>query len=241
MARFHKIVEYHSEFYNQSNETEQWLRLSDGCFRNCWNCYAPTKKVHYKIPEIIRNKVVIMDMNFLWAYPNPAETLKFLGNRIVNKKCVKYDFCSGLDYTLLTPEICRILFYHRFGRFNNKRNFTKAPRIAWDRSVKEQKIMKGALKELKRAGFTMRNIQVFILANGKIPFDECALKLDLMKVWNVQVADCWYDNQKRGSVEPRYWSYDECKAFGKLCRTHNKLVNFGIDPELADLNMPGAI
>jgi len=27
-------VEYHSEFYNKIEEQEQWIRLSDGCFRN---------------------------------------------------------------------------------------------------------------------------------------------------------------------------------------------------------------
>ena len=44
-----KEIEYHSEFKNDLNDTEQHIRLSDGCFRDCWNCYAPTKKIWYKV------------------------------------------------------------------------------------------------------------------------------------------------------------------------------------------------
>ena len=50
-------VKYHSEFYNKCNDTEQWIRITDGCFRNCWNCYCPTEKKVYDLPEVIRNKV----------------------------------------------------------------------------------------------------------------------------------------------------------------------------------------
>ena len=64
-------MEYHSEFYNKIDESEQWIRLSDGCYRNCWNCYCPKEVVSYSLPEIKRNKVVILDMNYLYAHDNP--------------------------------------------------------------------------------------------------------------------------------------------------------------------------
>ena len=227
----HTDVEYHSEQYNKFNDTEQWIRLSDGCFRNCWNCHAPTKKIHYDLPEIIRNKVVIMDMNFLWAFPKPLETIKKLGEARVNGKVVYYDFLCGLDYGLITHEIAEALHENRFGHFNSKRNFIKGLRIAWDRSFDEQKIIKNAIYMFRKAGYQMKATQIFVLVNGKVSFSECVRKLDLMKVWNVQIGDCWYDNQIRGSVIPEYWTNDECKEFGKMCRKHNQYVNFGVDPE----------
>jgi len=171
-------------------------------------------------------------MNFLYAYPNPEKTLKELGSRRVNGKVVYYDFYCGLDFTLFTQELCDTLYQNRFGRFNNKRRFIKGLRIAWDRTVKEQIVMKKAIDMLKKAGYDAKTIQVFMLTNGLIPFSECKLKLDLMKVWNVQVADCWFDNQKRGSVIPIYWNEKECKIFGRECRKHNQIITFGIDPEL---------
>ncbi len=95
----------------------------------------------------------------------------------------------------------------------------------------DQMIIKNAIYMLRKAGYQMKATQIFMLVNGKVPFSECKMKLDLMKVWNVQVSDCWFDNQIRGSVIPEYWTNEECKEFGKLCRKHNQIVNFGVDPE----------
>ncbi len=226
-------VAYHSEFYNEFNDTEQWIRLSDGCFRNCWNCYCPTQKLSYEVPEIVRNKVVILDMNFLYACPEPLNIIQKLGSQRVNGKKVYYDFYCGLDFTLLTPTVCEALKLYRFGRFTNKRKYISGIRMAWDRSIREQKEIKKAVQMLKEAGYNPKSLQVFMLCNGKeVSFGECKLKLDLMKIWNVQVADCWYDNQKRGSVEPIGWTKSECDDFGRLCRDHNLMVMYGIHPEI---------
>ncbi|MFH1638383.1 MAG: hypothetical protein ABIB71_08210, partial [Candidatus Woesearchaeota archaeon] len=64
-----------------------------------------------------------------------------------------------------------------------------------------------------------------------ISFTECCQKLDILKVWGVQVSDCWYDNQTFPKVKPIGWLEHECKMFRRKCRKHNQLVNFGIDPE----------
>jgi hypothetical protein len=220
-------VVYHTERYNVTNDTEQWIRLTDGCFRNCWNCYCPAEKKVYPCPEIIRKKVVILDMNFLYAHDHPLETIKWLSTMDVH-----YDFYCGLDFTLLTQDTCNAL-RPRFGRFNNKRNFIPGIRLAWDRTVREQKEMKAAIQMLLKAGYRAKNLQIFMLCNGKsVPFVECVQKLNLMKVWNVQVADCWYDNQKRGSVVPDSWTGEQCLTFGRLCREHNQIVIYGIYPEM---------
>ena len=56
--------------------------------------------------------------------------------------------------------------------------------------------------------------------------------MDLCKVWNVKIADCWFDNQLSPNIKPIYWTQEQIKEFRKKVRKHNQLVNFGIDPEL---------
>ena len=58
---------------------------------------------------------------------------------------------------------------------------------------------------LTKAGYRPRDIMVFMLCNWKIPYSECMKKLDLLKVWNVQVCDCYFDNQIK-NIPPVYWS-----------------------------------
>ena len=221
-----KKVEYHKEFINKIGGSEQHIRLSDGCYRDCWNCYAPKEKVWYKLPEIVRNNVVFYDMNFLWAYPNPLETIKKLGEIKVNGKVVYYDFWCGIDFTLLTSEIAKALKESRFGRFNNKRSYARGLRIAWDRSLKEQEQFIKAIEMLDEAGYNRINHQVFMLTNGKIGFNECRRKLQVLMYQHLQVCDCWYDMQKRGKVDPLFsWTAEQCKIFGGLCRDHNIIIS----------------
>jgi len=56
-------------------------------------------------------------------------------------------------------------------------------------------------------------------------------KVDVLKVWNVKVNDCWFDNQLSPNIKPLFWSEIQIKDFRKKCRKHNQLVLFGIDPE----------
>ncbi len=216
------IMEYHSEFYNKLNDTEQWIRLSDGCYRDCWNCYCPKEIKHYQIPKIERNKIVLLDMNFLYAYPNPLKTIEYLGQIKVNKKVVYYDFQCGLDFTLLDKEIAAALKAGRFGRFNNKRKYANGLRIAWDRGIDEKVEFIKTIHILKEVGY--KQIQIFMLVNGKVTFNECVMKLLVLKDLRVEIGDCWYDNQRRGSIKPIYWTKEECILFGKLCRSHNVAI-----------------
>lgn len=217
-------VEYHREFYNKCNDQEQWIRLSDGCFRSCWNCYCPKDKLSYNLPKIERNKVRFMDMNFLYAHDNPKQVLDNLSTVKVNNKVVHYTFLCGLDFTLFTPEIIRLMKKARVGRFNNKGNWINGLTFAWDRGINEKDKIIKAIDLLVENGYPRRNIAIFMLCNGKISFNECLEKLKVLKNLRVQIQDCWYDNQKRGSIKPIFWSDEECKTFGKLCRSHNIAV-----------------
>lgn len=217
-------VVYHREFYNKINDTEQWIRLSDGCFRSCWNCYCPKDKLSYDLPEIIKNKVRFLDMNFLYAHDNPKKILKKLAMIKVNKRVVKYTFLCGLDFTLLNPEILSLMKNARVGRFNNKGNWINGLTIAWDRGLNEKELIIRSINMMEQSGYKKRNIVCFMLCNGKIPYDQCVLKLKVLKDLRVQVQDCWYNNQIRGKIKPIYWTNEECKSFGKMCRSHNIAV-----------------
>ncbi len=216
-------VIYHSEFYNKCNDTEQWIRITDGCFRNCWNCYCPTEKKVYDLPEIVRNKVRFLDMNFLHAHPNPLDFILSLPKKLKNR-VVKYTFLCGLDFTLFNQEILNAMKEMGIGRFNNKGNFINGISFAWDRGINEKELFKKAIDMIVKAGYLKRNIQILMLCNGKVSYEECLKKLKILKDERVQVADCWYDNQKRGSIEQIYWTKEECDAFGRMCRSHNIAV-----------------
>jgi len=217
-------MKYNSEFYNKCDDKEQWIRITDGCYRNCWNCYAPVDKKVYALPKIERNIVRFLDMNFLYAHNNPIQFIDNLSKIKVNNRVVRYTFLCGLDFTLLTREFLVSCKKARVGRFNNKGNFINGLTIAWDRGYDELDLFNKAIDMIVDSGYKRSNIQVFMLCNGKVPYGECVKKLKILKEKRVQIADCWYDNQKRGEISPCYWSKEECLSFGKLCRAHNIAV-----------------
>lgn len=213
-------VKYSYGSYNKFNGQEQWIRISEGCPHNCPYCYEPQEIKFFGIPEIVRNTVKIMDMNLL-CKREALSVIKELGKKRVNNKIVNYEMICGIDYRFLTQEIANALRESRF----------KKIRIAWDWFYKDQLKIKDAISILIKAGYKKHEIMIFMICNWRIPYSECCLKLDLCKVWNVQVSDCYYDNQVK-HIEPIHWTSKQIKAFRKKCRKHNQLVNFKIDPEV---------
>lgn len=207
--------------YNKYNENEQWIRITEGCPHNCPFCYEPQEIKVFGIPEIIRNNVKIMDMNLL-CKKEALEIIEELGKKRVNGKVVYYELICGIDYRFLTQEIANALKQNRFIK----------PRIAWDWFLQDQYAIKDAIEKLVKAGYKRKEIMVFMICNWKIPFEVNCRKLDLCKVWNVKVADCYFDGQVFPNVIPIYWTDEQNKTFRKMVRKHNQLVNFGIDPEI---------
>ena len=210
--------------YNKFNDQEQWIRLSEGCPNGCPFCREafenPILKV-YEIPELVRNEVKILDMNLL-CHPEALEIIKDLGRRKVNGKVIYYELLCGVDYRFLTQELASALKQARF----------KHIRIAWDFSFSLQKIIKERTKLLLNAGYSPKDIMIFVICNWKTTYEENLKKMDLCKVWNFQMADCYFDNQLSPNIKPIYWTEEQIKSFRSKVRTHNMLVNFGIDPEL---------
>lgn len=214
-------VKYSYGAYNKFDDKEQWIRITEGCPHNCPYCYEPQKIKIFGIPEIVRNKVKIMDMNLLCKHES-LKIIKDLGKIRVKKRVVYYELICGIDYRFLTQKISDAL---KKSRFNNIR-------IAWDWFYKDQRKIKKAIDMLIKSGFKPHDIMIFMICNWKISYNENCKKLDLCKIWNVQVADCYYDNQTSPNIIPIHWTDKEIKSFRSKVRKHNQLVNFKIDPEV---------
>lgn len=210
--------------YNVVKGDKQRIEMHRGC---PWAgeheyCYAPDIKdvnINFPVPEIVCNKVEILDMNFL-ARPDALEVIKELGKKRVNGKVVYYEEICGWDYRLLTPELADAIHASRF----------KNIRIAWDDPFDVQMKIKDAVDMFVDAGYKRNSISAFMIVNWRVPFDECLRKLDLMKVWGIKVCDCCYDGGYDIAV-PGRWSLEEIKAIRRICRKHNQTVLFGIDPQ----------
>ncbi len=219
-----RSIPYSKGEYNKTDDTEQWIRLSEGCLNGCPYCREgienPELKV-FEITELVRNKVKIMDMNLL-CHPEALEIIRELGRRKVNNKVIYYELLCGVDYRFLTQELAVSLKQARF----------KNIRLAWDFSFFLQKEIKEKTKLLLNVGYSPKDIMIFVICNWKTTYEENLRKMELCKIWNFQMADCYFDNQLSSNIKPIHWTEEQIKDFRSKVRKHNQMVNFGIDPEL---------
>jgi len=213
-----------NEIYLEDGIEYQTIRLSEGCPNGCPFCREafenPELKI-FEIPEITRNDVHILDMNLL-CHSEALEIIRELGRRKVNNKVIHYELLCGVDYRFLTQELAVALKQARFEHI----------RIAWDFSFGLQKKIKEATKLLLNVGYSSKDIMIFVICNWKTTYEENLKKMDLCKVWNFQMADCYFDNQLSPNIKPIHWTEEQIKDFRHRVRKHNMLVNFGIDPEV---------
>jgi len=219
-------VKYSYGPYNKFNKTEQWIRLTEGCPHNCPYCYEPQEYKIFKMPPIRRREVKIMDMNFL-CKPQANNILKELAEIRVEGKVVYYDFVCGFDYRFMTEERAKLIKAAR----------VKKIRLAWDWAYRDQIKLKPAIDLMKKVGYKQPSqIMVFMVCNWKLSYSECCLKLDMLKLWRVMVADCYYDNQLPPNIVPIHWTHEQIKSFRRKCRVHNRCVRLGIDPDMIPNN-----
>jgi hypothetical protein len=80
--RFYKDVELIKPYafgpYSKVRGDRQAIRITEGCVWNCPHCYEPIKIKIFGIPEIVRNDVLIYDMNLL-CKPEALRIIKDLG------------------------------------------------------------------------------------------------------------------------------------------------------------------
>lgn len=207
--------------YNKYNGIEQWIRISQGCPNQCPFCYEPKEEIVFGVPEIVRNKVKIMDMNLL-SKMRALEIIKDLGRKRVNGKVVYYELICGIDYRFLSAEIAQALKQSRF----------KNIRLAWDYGLSDQYKILDAIRILLKAGYKTKDLMIFMICNWQIPYSVCFKKMYLCAVWGIKVADCYFDGQVAPRIKPLGWTAEEIHRFRAVVRKHNQYVRFGIDPEV---------
>jgi len=223
-------VNYSRGPYNKVKGDQQWIRITEGCPWNHEYCYEPTEIKIFGIPDILRNKVGIMDMNLL-CKPEALDIIKKLGETQVDGKVVHYEMLCGIDYRFLNPETAQALYDARFGAFNKKGEWYRSMRFAWDMSFDEQDKIRETIKILENAGYKNEELMIFMICNWRTPYSTNLRKLDLCKIWGVKVADCYYDNQTGPQFIPLHWTLDQIYDFRRKARKHNQMIRFKFDPQ----------
>lgn len=193
--------------YNLTNATNprpldyQIVHASRGCERRCSFCgtwkietkFKPKKSIK---EEITSRRVVFYDNNFL---QNPYIE-NILDELISLKKAKKLSWCesqSGLDgiFLLERPYLARKI---KEAGFRN-------PRIAWDWGYDQAESIRNQLDLLVNAGYSHKDIYIFMLYNWNICFEDMERKRSKCWEWGIQIADCRYRplNQTYDNYDPR--------------------------------------
>jgi hypothetical protein len=216
----------------------QIIHTSRGCFRKCDFCGTWKIESNYSFKESIKNeicsnKLVFYDNNLL-TNPNIESILEEIANIKYNGKSIICESQSGFDGRILSkkPHLGKLI---KKARFQNIR-------IAWDHNFSDWKQIKKQIKILVKAGYSSKDIFVFMLYNWDVPFKEMEKKRIKCWEWKVQIADCryrhleqTYDNynpKKKQTYEDYYihnnWTDDEVKQFRKNVRRQNICIRQGL-------------
>ena len=228
----HKKAEKCEPAYNLVNVNYQIIHTSRGCVRRCKFCgvWKIEPKFEFKKSiknEIRSNQLVFYDNNLL-ANPHIKDILREIANTEVDGKAVICESQCGFDGRLLTPELARLIKKARF----------QYPKIAWDGPYSEHKNIKKQLDMLIEAGYSHKDISIFMIYNWDQDFREMEKKRLKCWEWRVQISDCRYRpldqtfdnyNPKRVQTNKDYfihlkWTDDEVKQFRKNVRRQNICV-----------------
>jgi len=215
-----------------------------GCIRKCKFCgtwkiepkqiYKTTEQIINEVKNNGKNKIIFYDNNFL-ANPNAKEILRSLADLRINGKPVLCEAQSGFDGRLMDLETVKLIKSARF----------QYPRIAWDHGYIQRKSIKKQIGLLNKAGYSRKDIFVFMIYNYDVTFEEMEKKRKLCKKWGVQIADCRYrplwqlwDNYnpqaRKGQTEKDYyihkkagWTDSKIRKFRKNIREQNIGIRYG--------------
>jgi hypothetical protein len=216
----------------------QIVHSSRGCFRKCSFCgtwvIEPEFNARNTIYDLIEpglnfglKNIVFYDNN-LFYNPHIEDILKEL---IELKKQQKIGWCesqSGFDGRFLVkkPHLATLLKMAGF----------RSPRIAWDWGYDQWPKIKKQIQVLIDAGYSRKNITVFMIYNWDLDFEEMEKKRIKCWEWGVQISDCrnrpldqLHDHYKplrdQNSGEDYYihpnWTDAEVKQFRKNVRKQN--------------------
>jgi len=226
------FIEAYKKFANHVNF--QILHGQRGCVNRCKFCGTWIVEPEFKCKksikeEIFKRKLIFYDNNFL-ANENIRDILKELIELKKQKKILWCECQSGLDGRILlkNKDLAHMLKEAGF------RNI----RIAWDGGLNQYSKINEQVNILNEAGYKNRDIEVFMIYNWDIPFEEMEKKR--IKCWElgVQISDCRYrplNRWKRDFYNPRIigqnygyyihkkgnWTDAKVKQFRRNVRRHN--------------------
>ncbi len=232
-----KNAEKYEPAYDLVNVDYQIMHTSRGCIRRCKFCgtwkIEPEFKYKKSIKdEICSNRIIFYDNNLL-ANPYIKNIFEELKNSKYNGRVVYSESQCGIDGRLLTPKLAKLL---KQARFLN-------PRIAWDHSYGQRKMIKKQIDMLVDVGYPVKDIYIFMIYNFEQDYYEMLNKLRQCKKWGVQIADCRYRplDQTFDNYNPRIsqtnkdyyihskWSDRQIKLFRKKVRQQNIMIRHGFD------------
>lgn len=213
----------------------QIIHTTRGCLRRCKFCgvwkIEPKFESKKSIKnEIQRNQLIFYDNNLL-ANPYIGNILEEIANTRHNGGAVYCESQCGFDGRLLTPKLAKLIKKARF----------QYPKIAWDHSYSKHKNIKKQLGMLINAGYSHKDISVFMVYNWDHDFHEMEKKRLKCWEWKMQISDCRYRpldqtydnyNPRRAQTDADYfihpkWTDAAVKQFRKNVRRQNICVRLG--------------
>ena len=235
-------LEYIIPNYDLVDVDYQIIHTSRGCIRKCgfcgtyiiepdWICKKSIEK------EIIKKKLIFYDNNLL-ANQYIENILEELIKLKKEKKISYLGSQSGFDGRILRkkPHLAKMLKDAGF----------KNPKIAWDYGIKQSPKIKEQIDLLVEAGFSEKEISIFMIYNYEPNYEEMEEKRVCCAEWGVQITDCRYrplnatfDNYssyKRKQTSDDYyiheemgWTDQKIRKFRRNIRRHNICIRHGVD------------
>lgn len=223
----------------------QIVHTSRGCIRKCGFCgtykIEPTwickETIKEEIEKTGKKKVIFYDNNLL-ANEHIENILKELKELKEEKKITYVESQSGFDGRILRkkPHLAKMLKDAGF----------KNPKIAWDYGIKQAPQIKKQIDLLIEAGFTAKEISIFMIYNYEPEYEEMEEKRVKCAEWGVQITDCRYrpldstfDNYssyKRNQTSDDYyihkekdWTDAKVRKFRRNIRRHNICMRHEVD------------
>jgi hypothetical protein len=241
----HEQAEMCPPDYSLVDADFQIVHASRGCVRTCRFCgthtiepeFTPKKSIRR---EIEKNHLVFYDNNLI-ANPHIESLLGEIAETRLNNRVITCESQSGIDGRILSerPHLASLL---KSARFRNLR-------IAWDGPFDHAARIRDQIGILVDAGFSRKDIQVFMIYNHDLGQDTLMAKVRQCLEWGVQVSDCRYrpldlyeDGYRPGVMsqdDGEYyihegWSDRAIRELRREVRANNICVRYGIPLERYD-------
>lgn len=249
--RYHPA--YHKLTVNPHPIDYQVIHASRGCNRSCTFC-----GVHVIEGEGLRSVKSILPLvsNPIQRGLKPTkEELTAEGCNVTRKNLVFYDnnLLANENIEQILDELSALKKERKIGWCESQSGFDgrillrkpflvkklkaagfRYPKVAWDWGLNQGKSVKKQIGLLVGAGFTNKDISVFMIYNWGIPYSDMEKKRVKCFDWQVQVTDCRYRpltqtediylSKKNADYyihEKKGWTDDLVRLFRKNVRRHN--------------------